>query len=179
MTSNWTEAIPGILLESSFMTLATADGRGVPWASPVEFVCDEQLQFYWLSVVDTRHSRNVRENPWAAFSIFDCTQVPGVHAVQGLYGEGPVEELSRSEVEMVQSRTRQWIAWRDEDREEPRPETGDRLDAPGSLWRFYRIDPVNFYALDPVALDDGRLEDSRVPVDLTESFTRAYRSRLS
>lgn len=179
MTSDWTEAIPEILFESSFMTLATADGRGVPWASPVEFVCDEHARLYWQSVVDTRHSRNVRENPWAAFSIFDCTQVPGVNAVQGLYAEGPVEELSQSEVEVIRPGIQQWIAWRDVDREEPRPDPSDPIDAPGSPWRVYRIDPVTFYALDPEALDDGRIEDSRVPVDLAESFTRAYRSRLA
>lgn len=179
MTPHWAESIADILFESSFMTLATADGDGIPWASPVEFVCDEQLRFYWLSVMDTRHSRNVRDNPWAAFSIYDSTQVPGVHAVQGLYGEGPVEELSPSELEAARPSTQRWIMWRDEGREEPRPDSGERVDAPDSRWRFYRVDPVNLYALDPVALDDGRLEDSRVPVDLTEGFTRAYQSRLT
>ncbi len=74
MVSDWTEGVTEILFESSFMTLATADVEGRPWASPVEFVCDEDLRFYWLSMVDARHSVNVRENPWMSFSIYDSTQ---------------------------------------------------------------------------------------------------------
>lgn len=178
MAGDWTEEVVAILFESSFMTLATADAAGLPWASPVEFVCDEDLRFYWLSMADTRHSRNVRANPWVAFSIYDCTQPPGVNAVQGLYGEGPVEELPPSDLEAIGPAIGRWISWRDAARETPRPQSDDRLDAPDSPWRFYRLDPANLYALDPAVLADGRLVDSRVPVDLVDSFRAIYRSRL-
>lgn len=177
MVSKWTEDVVEILFESSFMTLATANTEAVPWAAPVEFVCDEGLRFYWLSMVDARHSKNIRENPWVAFSIYDCTQTPAVNAVQGLYGEGPVEELPLSELKEIQPSVSRWISWRDAERETPRPQNGQRLDDPESPWRFYRVDPANLYALDPAVSADGRLVDSRVPVDLAESFTRAYRSR--
>lgn len=177
MVKDWIEDVTEILFESAFMTLATADGKGLPWASPVEFVCDEDLRFYWLSVIDVRHSRNVRENPWAAFSIYDCTQTPGVNAVQGLYGEGPVDELAPSDLEKLRPAIERWISWRDANRETPRPQVEGRLDDPNSSWRFYRLNPANLYALDPVELADRQLIDSRVPIDLTESFSRAYRSR--
>lgn len=178
MVGDWTEDIVSILFESSFMTLATADGEGLPWAAPVEFVCDEELRFYWLSMADARHSENVRMNPWVAFSIYDCTQTPAVNAVQGLYGEGPVEELPASELEVIKPSIERWISWRDAKRETPRPQSQDRLDEPDSPWRSYRVDPSHLYALDPVVLADGRLVDSRVPVDLTGHFAAAYRSRL-
>jgi hypothetical protein len=177
VVGEWLESVAEILFDSSFMTLATADDEGLPWASPVEFVCDEDLRFYWLSMVHARHSQNVRENPWVAFSIYDCMQTPSRDAVQGLYGEGPVEEFLPSDLEALQPSIRRWISWRDADRETPRPRDDERLLDPDSPWRFYRVNPTNLYALDPVVLADGRLVDSRVPVDLTESFTRAYRSR--
>ena len=44
-------------------------------------------------------------------------------------------------------------------------------DDPDSPWRFYRVNPTDPYALDPVVLADGRLTDSRVPVDLTHTHT--------
>lgn len=179
MKVDWQEEVVAILFESSFMTLATADGETVPWAAPVEFACDEDLRFYWLSMVGARHSRNVRANPRAAFSIYDCTQTPAVNAVQGLYGEGPVEELPPSDLSALMPSIAQWITWRDAEREAPRPRGEDRLDDPDSLWRFHCVDPANLYALDPVVSADGRLVDSRVPVDLAESFTLAYRSRLA
>ena len=178
MVSDWTEGVTEILFESSFMTLATADVEGRPWASPVEFVCDEDLRFYWLSMVDARHSVNVRENPWVSFSIYDSTQAPGANAiVQGLYGEGPVEELLPSALETIQPAISRWISWRDAARATPRAQSDHRLDEIGSPWRFYRVNPTNLYALDPVVLAEGRLVESRVPIDLTETFTRAYQSR--
>lgn len=87
--------VTSIIFERSFMTLATADSDGLPWASPVEFACDEDLRFYWVSGIDVRHSQNVRANPRAAPSIYDSTQTPGASGagtVQGLYGT----EQSRS-----------------------------------------------------------------------------------
>jgi uncharacterized protein YhbP (UPF0306 family) len=175
--THWTEDVTRLLFRSSFMTLATADASGLPWAAPVEFVCDEDLRFYWMSMVDARHSRNVVMNPWAAFTIFDSRQTPGVNAVQGLYGEGPVEVLPPSTVQAVRPSVARWIRWRDEGRKEPRPDSGGRLEAPDSPWRFHRIAPQQLYALDPVVLDEGRLVDSRVPVDLSESFAHEYQAR--
>ncbi len=70
------EDVTRLIFESSFMTVATADDDGVPWISPVELACDEELQFYWFSSIATRHSQNVRANPQAALSIYDCTYVP-------------------------------------------------------------------------------------------------------
>lgn len=175
---SWIHEVTELLFDQSFMTLATADGDALPWASPVEFACDEQLRFYWRSLADVRHSGNVRENPWAAFAIYDGSQTPGVSVVQGLYGEGPVEELSASELETVRPSISRWIAWRDRAREIPRPQSDGPLDSE-ARWRFYRVDPADLYALDPGVLADNRLADSRVPVDLAESFALAYRSRIA
>lgn len=175
--TDWTADVTQLLFASSFMTLATADGNGVPWAAPVEFVCDEHLRFYWRSMTDCRHSRDVEVNPWVAFTIYDSTQRPGVNAVQGLYGEGPVEVLPPEAFSTLRPSIARWIGWRDLDRAEPRPESAEPLDDPDSPWRFYRVAPRQLYALDPIVLEEGRLVDSRVPVDLSESFGREYRSR--
>jgi uncharacterized protein YhbP (UPF0306 family) len=175
--SDWTDVLADILFKSSFMTLATADKEGLPWASPVEFACDEGLRFYWWSVIHARHSQNIRANPRAALSIYDSTQLAGVlGAVHGLYAEGPVEELSPDELAAVQPSLTRWIAWRDLARTTPRT-SRPGPDAPDSPWRFYRIAPTQLYALDPV-LSAEHWADWRRPVDLTDSFSRAYRSRL-
>ncbi len=176
--SDWTEDLTRIVFDSSFMTLATADSDGLPWASPVEFACDEALRFYWVSVTDARHSQNVRANPRAALSIYDSTQTPGVGAVQGLYGEGSVEELDRSDLEALLPSLNRWIAWRDAGRKTPRRLRADQFDG-DTPWRFYRVNAAKLYGLDPNGHPEyGQLVDWRVPVDLTNSFSRAYRSRL-
>ncbi len=71
-----------------------------------------------------------------------------------------------------------WISWRDIDRETPRQQSEDRLDNADSPWRFYRVEPAKLYALDPVVSEDGRMVDSRVPVDLTEAYAAFYQSRV-
>ncbi len=174
---DWTDGLVDIIFDSSFMTLATADRDGLPWVSPVEFVCDEELRFVWTSVIGARHSQNIRANPRAALSIYDSTQTPGVlGAVQGLYAEGPVEELTPPDLEALRPSLAKWISWRDAGRTTPRTQLPDR-DASESSWRFYRVNPTQMFALDPVQ-STKRWVDWRVPVDLMDSFSRAYRSRL-
>ena len=174
--NDWIEDVTSLIFTTSFMTLATADSDGLSWVSPVEFACDEDLRFYWFSTIDARHSQNVRANPRVALSIYDCTYTPFIGAAQGLYGEGSVEEFHRSDLEAMLPSIERWISWRDADRKTPRPRGADRFDS-DSPWRVYRVNPAKLYALHPNwHPEHGEPASWRVPVDLTASFSRAYRS---
>jgi nitroimidazol reductase NimA-like FMN-containing flavoprotein (pyridoxamine 5'-phosphate oxidase superfamily) len=61
---------------NSFMTLATADAQGLPWASPVWFAHRDYREFFWVSRPDARHSLNLAQRPELALVIFDSTVVP-------------------------------------------------------------------------------------------------------
>ncbi len=50
------------------MQLATVQD-GQPWIANVFFVVDAQLNFYWLSYPNRRHSRELAINPKAAIAI--------------------------------------------------------------------------------------------------------------
>lgn len=52
------------------MTIGTADVTGVPWVSPVFYVCDSDGTLYWVSDKEARHSRNIRANPAIAVTIY-------------------------------------------------------------------------------------------------------------
>ena len=52
-------AARAIIDEIFFMTLATVDAQGVPWATPVWFAHAEYSEFLWVSRPDTRHSQNI------------------------------------------------------------------------------------------------------------------------
>jgi hypothetical protein len=45
-----------------FMALATADGNGVPWASPVWYAPKDYRDFLWVSDPEARHSRNLADD---------------------------------------------------------------------------------------------------------------------
>ena len=160
-----------LVFGASFLSLATSDADGVPWCSPLEYVCDEALNLYWVSKIDARHSENVRLNPRAAIAIFDSGQTPGVGLLEGLYAEGRIAELDATETTRLTPTVRRWLAWRDAERLEPRPphSSGD-----GAEWRFYRFSPSTWYWLEPVADPRAGSSDERVRVDFGDRFSRRY-----
>jgi hypothetical protein len=60
-----------ILEATAYMTLATSDAQGIPWATPVWFAPDGERAVLWLSDPEARHSRNLHEQPRLAIVIFD------------------------------------------------------------------------------------------------------------
>lgn len=59
-----------------FMTLATANEQGTPWASPVWFARRDERRFLWVSRPTTRHSRNIAARPDVAIVIYDSRTTP-------------------------------------------------------------------------------------------------------
>jgi nitroimidazol reductase NimA-like FMN-containing flavoprotein (pyridoxamine 5'-phosphate oxidase superfamily) len=73
-----------------FMTLATADESGSPWASPVWYAPADYRKLYWVSSPEARHSRNLAQRPQLAIVIFDSHEPGGWNA---LYMSAVAEEL--------------------------------------------------------------------------------------
>lgn len=86
-----------IIDASRYLTLATADGGGRPWACPVWFAHDADAAFLWVSRPDARHSRNIAARPEIGFVVFDSTVVPG--APRALYVDAVADEVGADEVE--------------------------------------------------------------------------------
>lgn len=91
------EAFETIVRASSYMTLATADPNGLPWASPVWFATTDLREFFWVSSPDARHSQNLAARPKFAISIFDSHQPP--YSGQGVYISAVGETVPESEID--------------------------------------------------------------------------------
>jgi nitroimidazol reductase NimA-like FMN-containing flavoprotein (pyridoxamine 5'-phosphate oxidase superfamily) len=89
-----------IIAASRYMTLATADEHGVPWASPVWFATEDLRHFYWVSDPNARHSRNIVQRPETALVIFDSTVTPG-HA-RAVYIAARAEQVAPDEITVFQ-----------------------------------------------------------------------------
>ena len=74
-----------------FMTLATADEHGSPWASPVWYAPVEYREFLWVSSPEATHSRNLAVRPELAIVIFDSHRAGGWNA---LYLSAVAEQLT-------------------------------------------------------------------------------------
>jgi len=80
-----------------YMTLATADGGGVPWASPVWYAPAGYGEFLWVSDPEARHSRNVALRPEVGLVIFDSGAPIGTG--QGVYVAAVAEQVADTELE--------------------------------------------------------------------------------
>ena len=80
---------------SLYLTLATADDAGRPWATPVYFAHEGYTEFLWVSSPQARHSLNIAARPELAVAIFDSTQPIGTG--QGVYLTAHAEEVADPE----------------------------------------------------------------------------------
>ena len=69
-------AARAILDASLYVTLGTADEDGTPWVTPVYYATADHTDFYWISMPDARHSRNIARRPRIAMVVFDSTVAP-------------------------------------------------------------------------------------------------------
>jgi nitroimidazol reductase NimA-like FMN-containing flavoprotein (pyridoxamine 5'-phosphate oxidase superfamily) len=85
-----------IIDANQYMTLATADDHGLPWASPVWYAHARYREFLWVSSPHSRHSKNLAARPQVAIVIFDSHQPGGWNAV---YMSATAQELSGDDVD--------------------------------------------------------------------------------
>ena len=81
-----------ILAEQRYANLSVALPDGRPWGAPVFAVVDRQLNFYWASAVESRHSQYIAANPRIAISCYDSTAPWGKGA--GVYFEALAEVVT-------------------------------------------------------------------------------------
>lgn len=137
---------------NAYMTLATADGAGVPWASPVWFAHRVFREFVWVSRPGARHSRNISVRRDVGIVVFDSTVA---------VGEGRAVYLEAVASEVHDDRAEAWLTV-----------FSDRSIAQGAAqWGIDRVtgdSPFRLYVATVSAsyvLDD---HDQRVAVDLTQ-----------
>ena len=87
----------GIIDANLYMTLATADQEGRPWASPVYYAVDGYREFVWVSAPDATHSRNLAARPQIAIVIFDSTQ--RINTGRGVYMSARAEPVADPEID--------------------------------------------------------------------------------
>jgi nitroimidazol reductase NimA-like FMN-containing flavoprotein (pyridoxamine 5'-phosphate oxidase superfamily) len=87
----------GLLDANRYLILGTADPDGRPWTSPVYFTSAEVRDFYWVSMTDARHSRNLAGRPQVSIVVFDSTVAP--YHGRAVYAVGEARALSGDDVD--------------------------------------------------------------------------------
>ena len=151
---NTPEVIVRRIIEANlYMVIATADGEGRPWASPVYFAPADYREFFWVSSPDANHSRNIGTRREIGVVIFDSS-VP-IGTGQGVYLSAAAELVEGGEVERGievfsrRSLEHGGVAWTSADVK------------PGGPIRLYKATASEYSIL----AKDGR-PDHRIPADV-------------
>lgn len=86
-----------IIEANVYMTLATADGEGLPWATPVWYAPESHLSLLWISRPEARHSVNLARRAELGIAIFDSRQPAG--AGEGVYMGATATEVGDDELQ--------------------------------------------------------------------------------
>ena len=92
------EAIARAMIDANlYMTLATADSSGRPWASPVYYAVARYREFFWISEPEATHSRNLSSRPDVTIVIFDSTAP--INTGRGVYMTAAAKKLGGAELD--------------------------------------------------------------------------------
>lgn len=93
---NYEEMLNQILDSNHYMTLATVDADGNPWASPLTYVFDGEKYLYFISSNHSAHILNIAKNSRVSFAIFDSLQTVG--NAFGVQGYGVVDRILPTDI---------------------------------------------------------------------------------
>lgn len=121
------------------MQIATCDDNQ-PWVCTVYYAHDDDLNVYWISTPDSRHSKEILKNPKIAGAIAFSQEPYPEEGVRGLQFEGTAELLEGVEEESANKLYIQQL-----DREATLLED---IRSGKNPHKFYKISPTKFVLFD-------------------------------
>jgi len=88
--------VRAVIERETTLVLATTAGDGAAIATPLFYYPDADLNLYWLSSPDSRHSRNLSERPRVATAIY--SPVTDWKEIRGVQMEGLASATSDSNI---------------------------------------------------------------------------------
>jgi hypothetical protein len=154
VTEDLTGTAGRLLSANRYAVLATVDGTGAPWASPVWFAHRGLDTIVWVSRPGSRHSTALVAEPRLAVTVFDSSVAPG-HG-SAFYGRGRAGLCPDDRLDELLA-----VYGEESERQGESGWGRDRVSGEAPL-RLYVAELTEVSLL----LDDGG-PDVRVPVDLS------------
>ena len=85
-----------IIEKNQYVSIASSDVKGNPWISPVVYAYDNNWNFYFVSMPNSRHCQNIKTNKNVALAIFDSHQKWGQGVGLQIEGQAKVLNLKSS-----------------------------------------------------------------------------------
>lgn len=88
------------LEKTRVMQLATSlDDK--PWACNIHYYTDEDLNFYWISTPNRRHSKEIEKNPNVAITVNIHEDTPDEQHVIGVSAEGTAGLMDKNDAKKI------------------------------------------------------------------------------
>jgi pyridoxine/pyridoxamine 5'-phosphate oxidase len=139
-----------VVAANAYMTLATADADGRPWATPVWFAALGCADFVWVSRPGTRHSANIAGRSAVGIVVFDSTVAVGGAAA--VYVEADASEVGPED---GAARAAALAVYNGRAQEQGIGSWSERDVSGAAQFRIYRARASRVYVLDE---HDGRVE---------------------
>ncbi|GAA1211669.1 pyridoxamine 5'-phosphate oxidase family protein [Pseudonocardia alaniniphila] len=139
-----------VVAANTYMTLATADADGRPWATPVWFAALDCADFVWVSRPGARHSANIAGRAAVGIVVFDSTVAVGEAAA--VYVEAEAEEVGPGD------RAAALAVYNGRTQKQGIGSWSERDVSGAAQFRIYRARTTRVYVLDE---HDGRVEVAR------------------
>lgn len=133
-----------IIKENIYLILGTTDGK-VPWTAPLFYAVSDNYTFYFISQMDSLHTRHLLINSNVSFAIFDSHQKEGTGI--GLQGLGKAYLLTENELDEA-------FKWYHTTFVQMKKDNFTN----NASYRFFKLIPEHLYILDPDAATDKRVE---------------------
>ena len=133
------ELIKDYLKTARVMQLATSVNNQ-PWVCTVHFYSDDDLNFYWASMITRRHSIEIEQNPKASIAVKIQEDTPEKKYVIGISAEGTAELLNIEEINKIGD---QYIKKLDKD-----PNLIADILSVKKPFKFYKFTPSKFVLFD-------------------------------
>lgn len=126
-----------------YLSLGTSDGT--PWVAPLFYCVNVKFEFYFISQLDSLHTKHILKNPEVAFAIFDSHAEEGKG--KGVQGLGNVEMIGEENLEKeIKNYHTTFI------------EIKPTLLKGNAPYRLFKMIPLKLWVTDPEAKDDKRVE---------------------
>ena len=137
------------------MALATSGTDGA-WVNPVAFAYNERAELFFISMMDSKHTKNLLANPKISVAIYKTERFPSGD-VLGLQLVGLAKHLT-GPVEIKEAA--RYHFGRSPSNEAFREQTSEK-GGPGATWQFFKITPAELWCFDSRVFGE-----KRVAVDL-------------
>ncbi len=132
----------GIIKNNNYVVLSTCSKGGMPWAAAVLFVNDKDYNLHFMSAVDSRHAKNIIENPNIAGVIFDSKQPVGSSQSVQFEGIAKIVDEKKEIVKTISLYSKKAFPG---SKFSPDPEFDPENYSGASEFKFFKIEPKNIF----------------------------------